>query len=392
MEHCILFDQNQKIGGFMEGGYDSFAYQPTQTNWIRHSLIDGPSELKVQWAVKIPSSLQKCPPVIGRRGEVYFGSRTGILYCYSPIGEMEWQLKLGIELSELAVGADQRIYVAAKLDEDSDRSFLYAITPNAAIAWKCELDQMLSFPPILDSSGNIFVTTYGKQQCLISCINHDGTFQWSFSTDYLLSCSPVITSAGNILMAEGDFLRCIDLNGQEVWSKKKGSGLEGVPIILFDHSCLATGPFDGNMKLLKLNDVGECVRAFPVKEDYSLWGSPAVSKDGVIYISGSEYRLEAIDLKSETLLWESKIEGNVGAPPLISRDNKLIITSSGGNIPRDTQKGLVSKITLLNEAGEQISESYLPGEITSPCLGKDNKVYVTVNIPMKNHGYLYCIG
>lgn len=53
---------------------------------------------------------------------------------------------------------------------------------------------------------------------------------------------------------------------------------------------------------------------------------------------------------------------------------------------------MVSKMTLLNESGKDISEIYLPGEITSPCLGKGNKIYVTVNIPRKNHGYLYCIG
>ncbi|WP_068784009.1 outer membrane protein assembly factor BamB family protein [Paenibacillus phocaensis] len=389
MEKRVLFNQNQTIGGFMEGGYDVYAYQPSQTNWVRHSLISAPNELKIQWKVKVPSSLQECSAVLGRNGEIYFGSLSGDLYCYSSEGELVWKLKLGSELSSPAIGADQRIYVAAKMNDDSEMSYLYAISADAIVEWKCELNQLISYPPMLDSAGNIYVTTYGKQMC---CINPDGIIQWTTSTDYLLSCSPVITSKGHILINEGGLIHCLNLSGQKVWRKETGAGIGVIPIVLSDDSYLTTGSINENMKLLKLNSLGECVWAFPEKEDYSLWGSPVISRDGIIYIAGSEYRFQAIDVKSQSLLWESRIEGTIGHPPLISNDNKLIIASSGGNIPRDAKKGLVSKMTLLNETGELISEVYLPGEVTSPCLGQGNKVYITTNIPLKNHGYLYCIG
>lgn len=229
----ILFDQNQETGGFMEGGYDPFAYQPSQTNWIRHSLIDAPSELKIQWKLKIPSSLQQCSAVIGRNGEIYFGSRSGDLYCYTPEGNTKWKIQLGSELSIPAIGADQRIYAAAKLNDDSGRSYLYAISSNGAIEWKSELNQMISYPPILDSERNIYVATYGAQ---VYRINYNGNSEWTFNTDFLLSCSPVLTSEGNILIVEGDTLHCINLSGQEVWRKETQVGMLGViPVILSDH-------------------------------------------------------------------------------------------------------------------------------------------------------------
>ncbi|AZS14408.1 PQQ-binding-like beta-propeller repeat protein [Paenibacillus lutimineralis] len=384
----ILFDQNQKIGGFMEGGYDVNAYQPSQTNWTRHSLVEAPNALNILWKVKIPSSLQECSAVIGRNGEIYFGTLSGDLYCYSFEGALNWKLRLGSELSTPVIGADQRVYVAAKSNDDSDRSYLYAISPGAAIEWKCGLNHMISYPPILDSEGNIYVTTYGAQ---IYCINHDGDIQWTFKTDYLLSCSPVITSEGNILIAEGGLFHCLNLRGQEVWRKKFDS-MEGViPIVLSDESYLTTASVNEDIKLVKLDGLGECLWAYPEHNDYSLWGSPAVSRDGIIFVSGSEFRLQAIDLKCKSLLWEGEIQGAIKGPLLISADNKLIIASYGGNIPRDAKRGLVSKMTLLNESGESISEIFLPGDITSPCLGRENKIYVTTNIPMENHGYLYCI-
>ncbi len=51
MINSILFNNNEGIGGFEKGLYDSCAVQPTGIHWTRQSCFSIPDKPKLLWKV-----------------------------------------------------------------------------------------------------------------------------------------------------------------------------------------------------------------------------------------------------------------------------------------------------------------------------------------------------
>lgn len=378
----LHFSQNQYTGGFMEGGYDQLAYQPTLNNWTRQSQVNAPKQLTIKWRKEIRSNIADRSIVIGSNGEIYFGSQSGYLYCYSKSGECLWGKLLGDRVNSPVIGADQRIYVTS-INHD-DMTTIYAIDSDSTIEWSMQIPDMGYYSPIIDHQNQIYIVAdIGK----IYCINKESGIVWMKQQQYNFWGTPVISSDNRMYIYEGENMHVYDLSGQLIRSNKQDIGSIGTMPVILSNGNLLTIMSDGeNPKLMEYNDEGNLMWTYP-EVNMSFWNSPALSRDGVVYVSGSEFRVLAIDSVKKTLLWESKTEGFPTSPPIISNEENIIFSTSN-----DYDGKLVSKIFMFNKYGELLDQVDLPGEITSPSLGFDNNIYVTTNIPMKDKGYLYCIG
>jgi outer membrane protein assembly factor BamB len=182
-------------------------------------------------------------PAVGPDGTVYCGSHDGNIYALYPNGTLKWSFPTGDWVhGSPSIGSDGTIYCG------SDSGYLYALNQaNGSMKWHLQIGQSYASPTI-DEDGTLYLGVWEKK---FYAINSDGTLKWSFDT-----------------------------GGGKVWDCTAALSSDGTL-----YFCTCDLESHGGIEIIALNVNGTVKWRSPLDTVFS---SPAIGKDGTVYIGGDE--------------------------------------------------------------------------------------------------------
>jgi len=219
-------------------GTDGTIYCGDSNGYINALYPNGTLKWRYRTGLDIYSS-----PAIGTDGIVYCGSHDHKLYAINPNnGTVKWNFNTGNWVhGSPTIGIEGTVYIG------SDDGFLYALNPeNGSMIWKTNVGSMLA-APALDEDGTLY---FGVWESAFKAVYPNGTIKWSFNLgnqNGVWGSSAAISADGSIYFGTflnegtggGDII-ALNLSGTEKWRSRIGSSF--------------------------------------------IWSSPAIAKDGTVYI------------------------------------------------------------------------------------------------------------
>jgi outer membrane protein assembly factor BamB/predicted transcriptional regulator len=310
-------------------------------------------EGKLLWQKDLTGGTETSP-AIAVDGTIYFTDRSSLI-AYSPEGAEKWRLPLdpGNELgASPALGPDGTIYL-----KTTDKT-LNAISPNGKIKWKYSPIDGNESSPAVGPEGVIYINSYGggPDQEFLLAITTNGQLKWKFATSGFRTM-PAVGTDGTIYSAGREKLFALTPDGKMKWSftTDELDGSPNSPAIGPDHSIYFTtqahpsiysisadGKLNWKFNTTKINDFS----------GWSFWAEPpAISKDGVIFISTYKGRLISNGNQTEalfaieangTLKWIYLMPGSgITSSAAIGSDGTVYI-GSPSNVDNGIKRGLIA--------------------------------------------------
>jgi outer membrane protein assembly factor BamB len=235
-------------------------FVPADREYILASKIPTISnDIAYKWMYPTPTSgggTDLLEPAIGIDGSIYCGNPYSGLYALTPKGELSWQRSV-TGYGSICVALDGTIYLSLG-------SGIYSFYPNGKDKWFFLVDEHISTMGAIGNDGTIY---FGCNDNNMYSVNPFGELNWKFPTKGNVVSSPAIGPGGILYFGseDGYFYALYP---------------DGVPKWMFN-------TFDS---------IG-CPEYWPV------WGDPAISKDGTIYVSSWKYRYAFNP--NGTLKWKS---------------------------------------------------------------------------------------
>jgi large repetitive protein len=228
----------------------------------------------------------------------------------------------GTILWEFTAGNTRKIYTSPSLGKDgtiyvSASNFLYAINPDGTLKWEYDIGHSWSYnnSPSIGDDETIYV---GGGNSYLYAINSDGTLKWKYKTEANIDYAPAIGNDGTIYIGSDQHLYAIYSDGTLKWKYK------------------VLGP--------------------------EIKSSPAISKNGTIYIYDSHQMLYAINSEGK-INWYTGLSGWFKSFAIDDNGKVYIGTSSN---------------KLYTISSDMIVELFFEadGIISSPVIGDDGTIYV----------------
>ncbi|MGE7930739.1 PQQ-binding-like beta-propeller repeat protein [Lysinibacillus xylanilyticus] len=185
------------------------------------------------------------------------------------------------------VSSDGTIYVSTDAPNNSF-SYLYAFDKNGKEKWKYQYKQGAGGEgnvPTIGSDGTIYTT----KNNILYAITPNGELLWELG--FAKKISQVVISKDEVIyLGSWDYnLYALNKDGSEKWRKSLNSYVRGVPILDINGNILV---MDNYGTLFSVNNLGKT--NWTTKLDtVSSYSSPAIAKDGTIYI-GTSYAFNAV--------------------------------------------------------------------------------------------------
>ncbi len=163
------FDNNEGIGGFEKGAYDSEAVHSVDVNWTRQSSFTIFSKPDLLWKVSVDDAFieatESAAFVVDRHNNIIIsdcdgslvGPYYGRLMSISPEGNITELFKTDMRLKSPVIGRDGSIYVTTTGAMESKGHKLYCALPNGDIKWEFVIDDPPYSKPVIDAQGNIYL-------------------------------------------------------------------------------------------------------------------------------------------------------------------------------------------------------------------------------------------
>ena len=294
------------------GPWRMFGHDPQHTG---RSEFTGPQQLNLNWQKQVTAQFSPVSsPIVGPDNTIYIGVNTfdstspnnfyGYLKALDPSGSpTKWkELKIGNQIvSTPALAEDGTIYISS-INYDTTSStnyftYLNAIDSNGNPIWTYKLGETLNVgsfksSPVINYDNTILIC---DDQVYLHAINPDGTLRWRGSLYSNSESSPAVDSTGVIYVVNA-----------------------GTAIVAFYP--------DGRIKFRR------SFEAFGCSDEDS---SPSIGPNGEIYFgihsgcgggSNDFNDLVALDAGGN-LLWRKKVDGKIYAPPAISNNGTIYVTT-----------------------------------------------------------------
>jgi len=347
-------------------GYSSHA-QMSAWPMFRHDLLHtgrtpytGPASPVVKWTFQTNEAIASSVS-LGADGTIYFGSGyissggDSSLYALNRDGTLKWRFKTGAGIfSSPAIGPDGTIYVGS-LDRN-----LYAVEDSVTygrLKWKFPSILWVYSSPAIGADGTIYV---GGLDFNLYSINPDGTEKWRYRTDWCVFSSPIIGPEGEIyvgskdhnLYAFEDSLTYAKLRWKHPFGtffdghlvdSSPAMGPDGTLYVGVDpYGAAGQTPVPIDTAFYAVNSDGTRRWSFVMVEG-GTESSPAVGRDGMVYIGANDGNLYAIrDLGDDYVLeWGFQTGGPIDGSPTIdgcgtiyvgSRDSTLYAINPDGSL------------------------------------------------------------
>ena len=363
--------------------------QPTAAPWPmfqhdpRHtgqSEYLGPQTNHLKWSFDAGFRINSSP-IIGSDGIIYVGSENGKFYALNPDGSQKWAYDAGsvIYRSTPALSQDGTIYFGAGY-------YLYALTSQGEFKWKYAVSGPIGSSPAVGQDGTIY---FGSEDAYVYALNPDGTLKWSFtygSDDIYSSPAVAIGPDGTIYIGSElrNNLYALNSDGSLKWFYHANGYFNSSPSIAADGTIyIGSGP-GYNFALHAINPDGSSKWIHPV-DSWIYWSSPAISAaDGTVYIGSftqSNFSLQQGKVYAVnpdgSRKWTQTTAGKVDSSPAIGKDGLIYIGSDDG------------KIQAINSADGSLKWEYATGGpvTNSSAIDEQGNLYIG-----SYDGKLYCLG
>jgi len=313
-------------------------------------------------------ALIRSSPAVADDGTIYFGAY-GTLYAITNMGSNKWEFPTqNVQDSSPAVAADGTIYYSSITPGSPGSGYLYAINPGGTERWRY-LAQGGNGSPAIAADGTVYVSGYSS----LHAVSPHGTNKWSYpmgaatSTLYL---SPAVLKDQSVCIASYDYRKfyCLTTLGALIWSFSletilgDSAALGADDIIYFPgHPLYAFSSAGTNLWTSQTNDFEQA--------------SPAVAKDGTIYIATSGSSLCAFSPSGE-FKWQVLTNGywpfSAGVTPAIDSAGTIYYPSFSVLYAISPAGNVQWSYPLLPDPETQYAVSR-----TSPTIGPDGTIYVT---------------
>lgn len=140
------------------------------------------------------------PPVVGKDGTVYFGSRRGELIAVRPDGTEKWIANFGLGMiGEVVIGPDGNLF--APWSGIGRSGGLASVSPSGATNWFFMDSGSVQSTPALGPDGTIY---FGGHSSNFHALNPDGTVRWQFATQGIIESSPAVAPDGSVALVSHD--------------------------------------------------------------------------------------------------------------------------------------------------------------------------------------------
>jgi outer membrane protein assembly factor BamB len=313
---------------------------------------------ELKWKMKTGGEIYSSP-AIDDEGNIYFTCYyDGHLYAVSPTGKIEWRVDLGDlrSISSPAIADDGTIYVGAG-------DFLHSISREGTVKWSLQL--RVSSSPTIGMDGTVYVTA---EYSNVVAVNPNGTMKWRLEIGVTTQSSISIADDGTLFVkatssdpgswAPIEFLYALTPDGTQMWRRP-----------------------------ITQNPTVTVVTAF---------SSPAIGKNGTIYIGSDDSYLHAFSPQGE-LQWRFKAEGAIVASPAIGQDGTIYIgnwiNTTSDKMPEHSYLYAVNPDGSLKwkfETGIPISCSPSIGADGTVFFGSDN--YSSASSRRGGQAHFYALG
>ncbi|QLE02457.1 PQQ-binding-like beta-propeller repeat protein [Galbibacter sp. BG1] len=263
-------------------------------------------------------------------GKVFVGAADKMIYCFDvKSGELLFSYLTDDWIRAKPVAKDDRLYFATMkgsfygLDISRKKpKLIFRKTPgdHPVIA-----DLVITSNKVLYNDSDLYTYTFNlngdllwKKSLVGSFINDSGN---RIFTDEIAGGARYMSkpTAANGLVYFGSpirFVYAVDANnGKEKWKFEAGASLCGAPV--YDNDKIYFGVHSGEDEFYCLDaQTGEVIW----KQDVGwVWGSPNVS-DGIVYISGIDGNVQALDANNGQIIWRHRLDRSICSEPAVEGD------------------------------------------------------------------------
>ena len=230
-----------------------------------------------------------------------------------------------------AIGADGTIYIGWN-DKPAQTSHWYALSPQGGILWTLDVPGLTGFGmPAIGADGTLYFGSDRGTRGSLVAVNPGGSIRWILDDLDAINSSPALGPDGTIHVAGGRHVYAVDPQGEIRWTYETP------------------------------------VRTF-------FFSSPAVARDGAIYVGGDDGALHAID-RDGSPRWTFKTGDRIWAPPSIGADGTIYVPSFDGRLYAVDPDGSERWSVVVRRPVEGFEGS--SAQVNSPpSIGPDGAIYV----------------
>lgn len=332
----------------------------------------------LRWSFRSDSSIE-ASAVNSKDGTIYLASTDGRLYALSDRGVLKWTFSANESLvATPAVGPDGTIMVADLA------GWYYAVRPDGSLKWSHQLtggalERRVTSPPAVAESGQSFVAAWNDR---LYSFTPDGSLLWThvFEGEGQISAAPALDLEGNVYVATHDpfnkygiaVIKFEPATGSIVWKFTDDLGNDRNRII----SSPAIDLSRGRLYVGAARDTDGCVYAVNLSTGAGVFrtvlprgiiSSPALGRDGTIYVGCLDGRMYALDPATGGARWNFETGAYyVMGSPAVDGAGTIYIGDSDG------------ALHALTSDGHGLWDYALQSNIvSSPSIADDGTVYVT---------------
>lgn len=298
-----------------------------------------------------PSSTKPIFPMPG-----YNARNTSNPYCINafmnPVqaGVEDWSYTFpGVYFSdgsEFCVDSKSNVYY---ISQPYNIGGFYKFSQNGEIIWKIDSLIEWNYAGIslsADESRVYFVAFKNNSPDSLYCIDSTGKKIWALKT--YTNCKPLIGKEGDLYTFFDGKLTAITKDGILKWQNTTISGLNGKYQMAIDRE---DNIYVANQSIafLKVDKTGMIVWQY--NTGFHIYGT-VIDAYNNIYFNGDNYKLYCLD-KNGNLKWNKTNVSNYSSP-VISSDNKILISTGATLIAYDTSGTQIWKSVALNYAVENM--------------------------------------
>jgi outer membrane protein assembly factor BamB len=317
-------DVVQTVHGPVDSAWPMFQHDTKHTGLSPFGVTGNLGVLK--WKFKMDGSVFSSP-VIDKNGTIYIGGNY-YFYAINPNGSKKWTyvFKYGWVESAAAIDENGTIYFGVAYGEPN---YLYALYPNGTLKWKYRLGNHIMSSPVIGKDGTIFFGSYNKN---IYALYPNGTLRWNFKTGGFVHTSPAIDDDGVIYCGSDDhYMYALYPNGTLKWKYNAGCRIGGDPTIGDDGTIYFGGV--ENPALYAIYPNGS--RKWEVPLGSNVVSSPALAENDTLYIAAYKGPTGAYIYSinpNGTINWRYEVEDEaMSASPAIDKNGIIYIGGWQGN-------------------------------------------------------------
>jgi serine/threonine protein kinase len=170
----------------------------------------------LKWKQQAGNTLED--PVIAPDGTVYVGSYFALI-AFDPYGNQKWAYSTDYFVTTPFVGPDGTVYISQKSSQDSSCK-LDAINPDGSLRWKYNIDKPGVTAPAVSTDGTIYVSSWGQNETNgeLLAINPDQTIKWRYKYNFGYCKSPCVGTDGTIYLGHNSGILAVRADGSLKWS------------------------------------------------------------------------------------------------------------------------------------------------------------------------------